>query len=88
VLASLVERLVDAGVVASLGSPARDLRVRATDFLPNADVIVEESQVCASLRVISCLGGIAVDRDEMIELLDFLVLASFHAGFAVTSVSQ
>jgi hypothetical protein len=87
VLASLVERLVDAGVVASIRSPARDARIQAVDFLPHADVVVEESRVCASLRVINRLGMSVAFEAEMARLIEFLGLASFHAGFAVTYAS-
>jgi hypothetical protein len=85
VLARLIERLVDAGVVPSLGSPARDPRIRASEFLPDSDAVVEERhRVCASLKVLNRLGHVTMSDAEITQFLEFLGLTSFHSGFAVT----
>ena len=87
-LASLVERLVDTGAVASIGSPARDPHIRATDFLPNPDGVIEEDRVCMTLGMLNGLKLRGTADEDLARLIKFLELASFHAGFAVTSISS
>jgi hypothetical protein len=66
VLASLVERLVDAGGVASIRSPARDPRIRASDFLPDADMVIEQDRVCTTLGILNCLELRGTADEELV----------------------
>ncbi len=53
--AALVERPIDVGGVASIGSPARDPCIRAVDFLPHAGGVIEEDWVFMTLGMLNGL---------------------------------
>lgn len=88
-LGRVVEALTEAGIVAGVECLASDERLRsAADFSPDPDRVVEEERVCASL-------GIAIDEDatqlmvrrlgerRVLQVREFLGLASFHGGYTV-----
>jgi hypothetical protein len=88
-LASVVETLTEAGIVAGVQCLASDRRLRASaDFSPDPDRVVDETRVIASLDV-------PIDEDAMRLMIrrigevqlrqvrDFLTLASFHGGYTV-----
>jgi len=88
-LGRVVEALTEAGIVAGVECLASDKRLRsAADFSPDPDRVVEEERVLASL-------GVSIDEDAMqlmvrrlgevqvLQVRDFLGLASFHGGYTV-----